>query len=242
MVYEKSNAEGIKELFNSIAKPYDAVNSVMSCNMHKRWNLELIKLAIAPRNPKTYLDLCCGTGAIAYSYLAQIDYLPTVYMLDFSEGMLNQAKAHALKLSLPLEKLHFLEADAQNIPLPSESIACATVAYGIRNVTSPEKCIQDVYRVLEPNGTFGILELTVPRNKLMRWGHQLYLRLLLPLIGKIFTSNQEAYKYLGKSINNFIAPQALKNMMQDTGFKNIQLHSFCAGSATIIVGHKPPPQ
>jgi demethylmenaquinone methyltransferase/2-methoxy-6-polyprenyl-1,4-benzoquinol methylase len=237
--YEKDNADSIKALFNSIAKPYDFVNSVMSLNMHKHWNRQLVELAVVPHHPKTYLDLCCGTGAIAYSYLAQTHQHPTVYMLDFSQEMLAYAKARAAQLSLPLANLHYLEADAQNIPLPNASITCVTVAYGIRNITSPEKCIKDVYRVLEPGGTFGILELTVPKNKLVGLGHRLYLRTILPLIGKLFTSNKEAYHYLGKSINNFIEPQKLKTFLHNAGFKNIKLHSFCCGSATITIAQKP---
>lgn len=236
--YEKSNADSIKALFNSIAKRYDVANGMLSFQMHKRWNRQLVDLAVKPYRPQSYLDLCCGTGAIAYNYLAQATHQPTVYMLDFSEEMLAFAKQRAAALSTRTADTHYLQADAQNIPLADASIACATIAYGIRNVTSPEKCIKDVFRVLQPGGSFGILELTIPNHKLLRFGHRLYLRTMLPIIGKVLTSNQEAYQYLCNSINTFIAPQALKGLMQEAGFGNVHIHPLCGGIATILVGQK----
>lgn len=236
--YNKNDPQSIRRMFNSIAKSYDKTNAILSMQMHKRWNRALVENAIVPSKPKVLLDLCCGTGAIAFEYLQSAKEPTKVYMLDFSEMMLACAQEHAKKQKLHRHDINFLQADAQAIPLPEKTADCATIAYGIRNVKDPDACIKDVYRVLRPHGTFGILELTQPQNPILRFGHQLYLRTVLPVVGKLVTSNQEAYQYLCNSIHSFIPPESLAASMKSAGFTNIRKVSFLGGVATLLVGSK----
>jgi len=237
--YTKADPQSIRKMFNSIAKNYDRANGILSLQMHKRWNRSLVEKAISPAKPKVLLDLCCGTGAIAFEYLKDAANPTKVYLLDFSEAMLSYAQEYAKSLQLAQHDLNFLQADAQAIPLLENSIDCASMAYGIRNIKDPDACIKEVYRVLKPQGTFGILELTKPKNPVMRLGHHLYLRTVLPVIGKFVTSNQEAYKYLCNSIHTFIPPEMLAESMQSAGFYNIRRHSLMGGVATLLIGSKP---
>lgn len=237
--YDKNDPETIREMFNSIAKSYDKANGILSFQMHKRWNNALVREAIMPYRPEKLLDLCCGTGEIAFSYLRQSTaHEPKVYLLDFSEEMLSYAREKAEADNLSHYDVVYFQADAQSIPLPNSYIDCTTMAYGIRNIKNPKICIDDVYRVLKPGGTFGILELTQPSNPLMRLGHTLYLRTVLPLMGKIITSNKQAYDYLCRSINTFIPPEKLEEMIKNAGFKDIKRLSLCGGVATILIGKK----
>lgn len=237
--YNKNDPQTIQKMFNSIAKQYDRTNAILSFRMHHQWNRTLIKKTIIPAKPEVLLDLCCGTGAIAFNYLKTTQEPTKVYMLDFSEGMLNCAQSQAKKLDIGHHDVHYLQADAQIIPLLGNSVHCATIAYGIRNVKDPNLCIKDVYRVLKPGGTFGILELTQPKHPLLNFTHSFYLKNILPLLGKLATSNQEAYDYLCNSIHTFIPPERLINLMETVGFKNIQQHSLMGGVATVLVGKKP---
>lgn len=236
--YNKTDPETIREMFNSIAKNYDKTNAVLSFQMHKRWNDALIREVILPKKPEKFLDLCCGTGAIAFEYLRNTQSKPIVYLLDFSIEMLTHARDKAEAENLAHHDITYLQADAQAIPLPDDYIDCTTIAYGIRNVKNPQLCLNDVYRVLKSGGTFGILELTQPVNPLLRLGHGIYLRKFLPVMGKFLTSNQEAYRYLCNSINTFIPPEALENLMQASGFKEIKRISLMGGIATILIGKK----
>lgn len=235
--YNKNDPSTIKNMFNSIAEQYDKTNAILSFRMHKRWNQALINKVIVPARPEVLLDLCCGTGAIAFEYLKTAQDPIKVYMLDFSEEMLKYAKMRAKKQELTQHNIHYLQADAQTIPLLSNSVNCATIAYGIRNIQDPILCIKDVYRVLKQGGTFGILELTQPGNSFIRLGHSLYLKHLLPLIGKMTTSNKEAYHYLCKSIHTF-TPKELRHQMENVGFKDIKQFSLFGGVATVLVGVK----
>jgi demethylmenaquinone methyltransferase/2-methoxy-6-polyprenyl-1,4-benzoquinol methylase len=235
--YNKNDPVTIQNMFNSIAKQYDRTNAILSFRMFKRWNRILIDKTITPAKPEVLLDLCCGTGAIAFEYLKKKQDPIKVYMLDFSEGMLEYAKSQARHHEIDHHNIHYLHADAQTIPLLSNSVNCATIAYGIRNIKEPNLCIKDVYRVLKPGGTFGILELTQPCNRFMRFGHSIYLKHCLPILGKMVTSNKEAYRYLCNSIHAFI-PETLKQEMEAAGFKNVHQFSLFGGVATILVGTK----
>lgn len=238
MTYNKNDPETIRAMFNSIAKNYDRTNAVLSFQMHKRWNAALVKQVLLAEKPKTILDLCCGTGAIAFDYLRRSQNPLTAYMLDFSEEMLAQARIHADSMQLARHEINYLQADAQHIPLANSSIECATIAYGIRNVKQPQRCLEEVFRVLKSNGTFGILELTQPSNFFMKIGHSFYLKAMLPILGKLLTSNQEAYQYLCNSIPTFIPPQDLENLMQAAGFRQIKRQSLFGGVATLLIGKK----
>lgn len=238
MIYNKHDPNSIRSMFNSIARQYDRTNTILSFRMHKSWNRILINKAIVPAKPEVFLDLCCGTGAIAFEYLKKAEYPVKTYMLDFSEQMLECAQQQAQNYDFYQHDIHYLQADAQMIPLLGNSVHCATIAYGIRNVEDPHRCIKDVYRVLKPGGTFGILELTQPSQPVLKVAHSFYLKNILPLIGKLVTSNQAAYNYLCNSIHTFIPPEELKQHMKSVGFQNIQSHPLFGGIATVITGTK----
>ncbi len=238
-MYNKENPESIQSMFGSIAKSYDRTNAVLSLQMHRWWNSKLIDQVTDAHNPDTLLDLCCGTGEIGLSYLRKSKQPKTAYLLDFCEQMLDCARAKTETVPFKKHDIHFLQADAQEIPLPNESVACATIAYGIRNVKDPQRCVMEVFRVLKQGGGFGILELTRPSNPLLRLSHKLYLKTVLPLFGRMLTSNQEAYDYLHKSISTFIKPEELEQIMKKAGFVQTTRIPLAGGIATIIYGKKP---
>lgn len=236
--YHKEDPETIQTLFNSIARSYDRTNAVLSFRLHHGWNAALVNQVISGQKPKAMLDLCCGTGEIAFKALRSSARPEDLYLLDFSEEMLKCAKAKAANLPPCGSELHYIQGDAQAIPLRNASIDCATIAYGIRNVKNPFRCIEEVFRVLSPGGSFGILELTRPQNRVMRFGHHIYLRTLLPLLGWCFSANQEAYEYLCSSIHTFVEPQEIEKMLKKAGFTNISKKSLSGGIATILFAKK----
>lgn len=236
--YTKKHPETIEAMFNSIAPTYDLTNSILSFQMHKLWNRMLINRTFNPKDPDTFVDICCGTGAIGLGYMCRTTMPVKGYMLDFSSSMLEEAKKRAKIMELERHEIEYIQADAQAIPLPDASVKYATVAYGIRNVKSPQACIREAYRVLVPGGTLGILELTQPSNAILRFLHRIYLKKALPLVGRLFTNNADAYKYLSSSIRGFIPPKELQLMMFSAGFKQVKRISICGGIATILTAVK----
>lgn len=238
-MYNKNKPETIQAMFGSIAKSYDRTNAVLSFQLHKIWNRKLVRSVKGSTNPKTLLDLCSGTGEITFNFLKQSEIPCQVHLLDFCNEMLLCAKEKARLSQVDQHhQLNFIQADAQAIPLPDASVDCVTVAYGIRNVADPAKCAREVFRVLRPGGTFGILELTQPSNPLLRISHQVYLRTLLPVLGWCFSANQEAYQYLCNSINSFIKPKELEQVLLKSGFSQTSCIPLSGGIATILLAKK----
>lgn len=236
--YNKNSPETIQAMFGSIAKNYDRTNAALSFQMHRYWNNRLIGMMSQNGTPSAILDLCCGTGEIGLGLLKNEEAPKKLYLLDFCNEMLLCAKDKADKMGIRNSEIAYLHADAQKVPLPDSSVDCATIAYGIRNVKSPATCFGEVFRVLKPGGSIGILELTEPSNSLLRAGHQLYLRTVLPVVGKLLTSNQEAYRYLCNSIHNFIKPTELESVLRQSGFVDTSRTPLMGGIATIIHGRK----
>lgn len=238
--YTKDKPHTIQAMFNSIAHSYDKTNAVLSLQLHKRWNQQLVRYALKAQDPSSFLDLCCGTGDIAYHLLKKSPSTCHAYLVDFSEEMLDRAREKCRTLpSKQKHKIEFVQADVLQLPLPSNTIGCATMAYGIRNVKTPSKAIEEAFRVLKNGGSFGILELTRPSNPVLAWLHGLYLRVIPPLFGRWLTSNAQAYHYLKNSIHSFTKPKELEKILQQAGFVNTRCHPLMGGIATLITGQKP---
>lgn len=237
--YQKQQPETIQKMFGSIAKQYDRTNAIQSFYLHLYWNAELVKSVSQNSQCRRYLDLCCGTGEIAYTFLKRSKHPTEAFLLDFCQEMLDLAKSKKNSKNVSSHQIQFIQGDAQAIPLPSESIDTVTIAYGIRNVQDPQKCISDVYRVLRPGGKFAILELTQPSHPVLKLGHKIYLRTLLPIIGKFTAANQQAYEYLSNSILEFIPSETLEGMLEHAGFTETKRRHLTGGIATIVSGSKP---
>ena len=235
-IYDKNTPESIQKLFNSIADSYDITNSFLSFGLHKRWNRSLVRHL---GNPEILLDLCAGTGEISYLMMQLNKSLKKAVLLDFSKDMLLVAKHKSLKQSNKKVDISFIQADATKIPLADEQVDVITIAYGLRNIKEPKLCIKEAFRTLKPGKPFGILELTKPKFKVLQQFHALYLRFFLPLIGKCIATDKDAYKYLSKSIPEFLSPETVATMMREAGFEDVKIVEQTGGIATLIVGKKP---
>jgi demethylmenaquinone methyltransferase / 2-methoxy-6-polyprenyl-1,4-benzoquinol methylase len=226
-MYQKSYPETIQAMFASIAQHYDKANTIFTFGLHKKWNEKLINEFVTA---KCLLDLCAGTGEIAFGVLKRNPTAEAI-LLDFCPEML----AIAQKRGAPFNgRFEIVQADAQALPFADGSVDCVSISYGIRNVKEPAHCFREVYRVLSPGGRFGILELTRPTSKILRIGHRFYTRLIIPLLGKIVTNNKEAYRYLVNSVESFAAPEILEALLREAGFQEIHCSSLFGGIATLF--------
>lgn len=228
-------------MFGTIANSYDRMNGILSLQLHRLWNRKLMRETLKglPGTNFTFADLCCGTGAITLPWLATNAHQQSAHLIDFCREMLKVAEQKAKAANLTAShRIEYIKADVQSLPLPSNFLDFATIAYGIRNVKTPLLCFEEVFRTLKPNGTFGILELTKPKSLFLNFGHSIYLKTLLPLLGKLFSNNAEAYRYLSQSIQTFVEPVELQLLLTNVGFRSIRLIPLFGGISTLLIAQK----
>src|SRR5215471_8112215 len=168
-------AARVNELFASIAPRYDLINDLQSFGLHRWWKNRLVKLAaVSPGNQA--LDVCCGTGDITWR-LARSG--ADTVGLDFSEPMLAVARARSPVQKDPRPR--FMQGDAMNLPHPSSSFDIVTVGYGLRNLASWEKGVEEMVRVLRTGGRILVLDFGKPPNAIWRAAYFTYLRLCVPV-------------------------------------------------------------
>jgi demethylmenaquinone methyltransferase/2-methoxy-6-polyprenyl-1,4-benzoquinol methylase len=223
-------------MFGQIAPRYDFLNHLLSLNIDKRWRAKTVRL-VPPTGNAPILDLCTGTGDLALAYAVR--GVAPVVGADFCHEMLVRAasKAHHHEFT---DRISFVEADAQALPFPADTFQIVAVAFGLRNVTDPDKGLAEMARVVQTGGRVAVLEFSKPTHWLFGRGYRWYFRYLLPAIGHLFCRNQEsAYSYLPESVLAFPDGEALAAKMRSHGLIDVTVTPFTMGIATLYVGVKP---
>lgn len=229
----EQRAAKVSQLFARIAPRYDLINDVQSFGLHRIWKRRLLRLA-AVRPGEHALDLCCGTGDLAF-LLARSG--ARVVGLDFSQEMLRVAaqklsrfRAHDAGKNLETE---FVRGDAQQIPFPENTFDIITIGYGLRNLADLEAGIRDMLRVAKPGGRLLALEFGKPDNALWRAIYLGYLKAFLPLFGKLFCGSAAAYAYILESLKHYPAQNGVSSKMSNAGWHNVRVTNLMGGVMSI---------
>jgi demethylmenaquinone methyltransferase/2-methoxy-6-polyprenyl-1,4-benzoquinol methylase len=228
-------ADGVRDLFGAIATRYDRINDVQSLGLHRVWKRRLVRLAgLRPGNRA--LDLCCGTGDIAFS-LARRG--AEVIGLDFSAAMLSVAARRAGRLRAAGSTVpRFLRGDALNLPFENDSFDAVTVGYGLRNLAGFEQGLREMWRVARPGGRLLVLDFGKPDRPLWRSVYFGYLRLMVPLFGRIFCRNADAYAYILESLKHYPAQQGVADAMRRMNCAQVRILNLFGGAMSINSGEK----
>ncbi len=229
----EQRAAKVNTLFAAIARRYDWLNDLQSFGLHRRWKRRVAELAAAEPGARA-LDLCCGTGDIAFA-LARRGAETTG--LDASPQMLEVAAARQCKS--PISNLKFMQGDAQQIPFPDNSFDIVTVGYGLRNLTSWEGGLDEMFRVARPGARLVVLDFGRPANALWRKIYFTHLKISVPLIGWLFCGNAQAYAYILESLKHYPAQLAVAEKMRQLKLANVRIISLLGGGMAINYGEKP---
>ncbi len=230
-------AAKVNDLFAAIARRYDLLNDLQSFGLHRRWKRRVVELA-AVQSGNRALDLCCGTGDLA---LALARRGAEVAGVDFSPAMLEIAEARN-KVRDPKSETRnpiFIQGDAQQIPFPDASFDIVTVGYGLRNLTSWERGLDEMHRVARPGARLVVLDFGKPANALWRAIYFGHLRCSVPLIGRLFCGNADAYAYILESLKHYPAQLAVAAKMRELKLVNVRVINFLGGAMAINYGEKP---
>lgn len=224
----------VRKMFDNISGNYDGLNRIISLGMDQSWRRKVIKNIVNSR-PENVLDIATGTGDLAIS-LAEAG-VKNITALDLSEGMLNvgREKIKAKKLE---DKIEMSLGDSENLPFADNKFDAICVAFGVRNFENLEKGLSEILRVLKPGGVFVILETAVPQKTPFKQGYKLYANYILPLIGKIFSKDCNAYGYLSQSAANFPYGKDFNNILKKIGFTSVENKPQTFGVASIYTSSK----
>ncbi len=216
----------VHELFSRIAPRYDFINDLQSLGLHRRWKRRVIDLA-SPRAGDRALDICCGTADLL---MALQKLSVRAVGLDFTQPMLTRAADRGAAL--------LVQGDAQLLPFPDNTFDIVTVGYGLRNLASWEKGLEEMYRVARPGGRLVVLDFGKPENGAWRAMYFGYLRLVVPVFGKVFCGDADAYGYILESLQAFTGQAGIAAKMHKLGCKDVRLVNVLGGAMGIVAGVK----
>ena len=226
----------VRGMFDRISGVYDLMNSAMTAGLHHEWRQRAVDMAqVGPGSDA--LDVCCGTGDLALELRRRIGPDGRVVGSDFSEPMLELARAKSGEQGLAVE---FGWADALDLPYGADSFDAVTVGFGARNLADLDKGLAEMARVLRPGGRMVILEITRPQREPLSTFYSLWFDRLVPLLGSV-AGDAEAYSYLPESVRSFPEPRELAAKIDAAGLAEIRWLLLAGGiiaihSATLAAG------
>ena len=217
----EDKARAVRGLFDRISPRYDLVNRVMTFGMDVGWRRRTVRELHLPKGSRVF-DLACGTGDLCRELTRQ-GYLAAGF--DFSHGMLVNARTDT-----PL-----IEADILRLPVHDGVADGVTCGFALRNVVSLPDLFAELARIVRPGGTIALLDASEPDNPLMRAGHAVYFRWVVPAIGGLL-SDREAYAYLPRSMAYLPKPAQIVAMLRDAGFPAARRLQLSGGITQLFVG------
>ncbi|MBA5246206.1 bifunctional demethylmenaquinone methyltransferase/2-methoxy-6-polyprenyl-1,4-benzoquinol methylase UbiE [Marnyiella aurantia] len=230
---DASKKSEVEDMFDNIAPKYDLLNHVLSMKIDVAWRNTLVKWMKMDGVQKV-LDVATGTGDLAIA--VQKGTQAEVVGLDLSQQMLNVGIVKIKKLNLD-GRISMQKGDAENLPFSDNSFDAVSVAFGVRNFENLSRGLTELKRVVKENRSVYILEFSKVEGFLGPF-YMFYFRNILPRIGKLISKDHRAYSYLPDSVNAFPYGEKMKNILLETGFKNVEYKKLSLGIATIYKATK----
>ncbi|MFQ5866317.1 MAG: ubiquinone/menaquinone biosynthesis methyltransferase [bacterium] len=226
----------MSELFDDLAPRYDRFNRWVSFFRDETWRQKTVELLKEQTYGKV-LDLAAGTGDLAH--WASKAGARQVHVFDISFNMLTLAKTKLINMNGCPSKFVFEQGSANLVPFKNESFNGVVSGFAMRNVFHfLNEVLAEMYRVLKPGGRFAILELSQPKNSIMRLGFQLHMKTVMPLIGKLTTGAIQPFDYLYETTMTFLPPIEFKNRLEKVGFVDVGWRKYLLGGIAIHYGYK----
>ncbi|MFM7950109.1 MAG: ubiquinone/menaquinone biosynthesis methyltransferase [Acidimicrobiaceae bacterium] len=212
--------EAVREMFDAIAPRYDFVNRLMTFRLDTRWRKKTVSALNLPKGSRV-LDLASGTGDLCIE-LKQNGYQPI--SMDLSFGMLSADRSGVPRTQVDILKL----------PIPNMSVDGITCGFALRNLEKLQKFFIELARVTRHGGRIALLDVSVPSNRIIRFGNSIYFGRIVPIIGGLF-SNRAAYRYLPRSVAYLPEPDQLVAMLKQSGFDDVKHTQLSGGLTQLLV-------
>jgi len=230
-----SKKEQVAHMFNNIAPQYDFLNRFLSAGIDISWRKKALSL-LKKDNPKKILDIATGTADVAI-LAANMLSPEKIVGIDISDGMLELGRKKIANLNLQ-DTIELLQGDSEAIQFNDDSFDAVTVSFGVRNFQHLEKGLNEIKRVLRKGGKIVILEFSRPSMPGIQQLYKIYMSVLAPGIGKLFSNNRGAYQYLNDSVQKFPEGKDFITVLNTIGFHNTSFKRLSLGICSIYIGEK----
>jgi demethylmenaquinone methyltransferase/2-methoxy-6-polyprenyl-1,4-benzoquinol methylase len=221
--------EAVQQMFDRIVPRYDLMNKVMTGGMDRRWRGLAVKAALES-HPKRVIDVATGTGDFTIA-LAEAN-IPEVVGLDFSAGMIAAAREKTARYT----QITLIQGDAMALPFSDGEFDSLTVGFGLRNMPDYQQALNEMVRVVRPEGRVVILEMTPLPPSLFARLFDPYFRHVVPVIGGLLTGDRSAYQYLPESVANFPDSDKLKRLLTIAGCSRVNVRLLGGGTVALHTG------
>jgi len=222
----------VQNVFDQVYDQYDLMNDFISLGIHRLWKKNLINM-MNPSQNHNLIDVACGTGDIAKLFLNYVNQRSQITCVDPNKHMVNKGKEKLNKF----KNLNWIISTAEKLPLSDNKFDFYTISFGLRNTKNLNKALAEAHRVLKPGGRYLCLEFSKIQNSDLEFIYKNYSK-LIPSIGKFVVGDEKPYKYLIKSIENFVNQDELINLMKKNGFKKCIYRNLSGGIVSIHSGWK----
>ena len=228
----------VDDVFRKVADRYDLMNDLMSFGLHRVWKDILVaKAHPSSSRPFAHLDVAGGTGDVAFRVARAGGPQTTVTVADINADMLRVGAERARKRRLN-DRVTFVEANAEALPLPDGRFDAYTIAFGIRNVPRIERALAEAHRVLKRGGRFLCLEFSRVDLPVLDRVYDAYSFAAIPALGKVVAGDGAPYRYLVESIRKFPSPELFADMIGAAGFARVHYTRLSGGVVAIHSGWK----
>ncbi|MDB1122528.1 bifunctional demethylmenaquinone methyltransferase/2-methoxy-6-polyprenyl-1,4-benzoquinol methylase UbiE [Vibrio algarum] len=235
-VAKEEKVAKVAEVFHSVATKYDIMNDLMSGGVHRIWKRFTIDCSGARPGHKV-LDLGGGTGDLTAKFSRIVGDKGHVILADINNSMLNVGRDKLRDIGV-VGNVHYVQANAEELPFPDDYFDCITISFCLRNVTDKDKALRSMFRVLKPGGRLLVLEFSKPVLEPLSKIYDTYSFYLLPKMGQLIANDSESYRYLAESIRMHPDQETLKGMMDTAGFEKTSFYNLTGGIVALHRGYK----
>ncbi len=222
-------------IFNSIARRYDLLNRLLSLGIDMHWRR--VTVGRMKKRGGRVIDLATGTADMLIMAGRKCDEIREAYGIDLSKEMLAVAMKK-IEHAGEAGRLRLVRGDVNALPFPDDHFDIASMAFGIRNVPDPRRALDEMRRILAPDGQACILEFSRPRSKMLSCLYLFYLQNIVPFVGWLLTGKYGAYRYLNRTIEAFPCGRDFVHQMESCGFRDARELPLTFGIATLYLGRK----
>lgn len=235
-VSASEKARKVADVFDSVASKYDVMNDLMSLGIHRLWKRFALGVS-GVRAGDRVLDLAGGTGDLSSRLLPRVGPTGSVVLSDINATMLAEGRRRLVDEGA-VGAVAYVQADAEQLPFPTNTFDCIFIAFGLRNVTRKERALASMWSTLKPGGRVIILEFSHPIIPGLKPLYDLYSFTVLPTLGRLVANDAASYRYLAESIRMHPQQEPLLRMMEAAGFERCQYFNLTGGVVAVHRGYK----